>query len=384
MSDFAASLKKLWGTVKTKSADIFSAAAEKTKKLSAALRESSSDDSSGSKRKSPLDKALTIIGLALCAVFTFMLICNLIIIIKGSVSPEKPPSVFGITPMVVLSGSMSGDAEDHIETGDLIFVGKADPEKLKVGDVIAFMEGRTTVTHRIIRIETTASGSIQWITKGDANNTEDSRPVTPDRLVGIYRFRLAKVGDFALFLQQPVGMLIFIGIPCLAFLIYDIIRRQRAAVSKSSQTAEMEAEIERLRRLVGETPEPSDAPARFYNESDDEDYDESDDEDYDESDDEDYDESDDEDYDESDDEDYDESDDESDDEDYDESDDEDYDESDDEDYDESDDEDYDESDDEDYDESDDEDYDESDDEDYDEDYDESDDEDYDESDDEDE
>ena len=205
-------------------------------------------------KTSPAHKALSVIGLLLCVVFGFMLICNLTIIIKGTISPEKPPSVFGITPMVVKSGSMSGTAEGHIEVGDLIFVGKADMDELQVGDVIAFMEGNTVVTHRIAEIQTDESGQRRFITKGDANNAPDQTPVTEERLVGIYQSRIPKVGDFALFLQTPIGMLIFIGVPLLAFIIYDIIRRQRSAARENSRTAELEAELARLREQ-GEGPQ---------------------------------------------------------------------------------------------------------------------------------
>lgn len=199
-------------------------------------------------------RVVSVIGLALCVIFGFMLICNMVIIIKGSVNPEKPPSVFGITPMVVLSGSMSGTAEDHIEAGDLVFVGKADADKLVVGDIIAFMEEGSTVvvTHRIIDIQQDDNGGRLFITKGDANNTEDELPVTEDNLVGIFKLRIAKVGDFALFLQTPLGMILFIGVPLLAFIIYDIIRRQRAANKESKKTSELEAELERLRALTKE------------------------------------------------------------------------------------------------------------------------------------
>lgn len=199
-------------------------------------------------KNSPFHTALSVVGLVLCVVFGFMLICNLTIIIKGTISPEKPPSVLGITPMVVKSGSMSGTAEGHIEVGDLIFVGKADPEELHVGDVIAFMEGSMVVTHRIAEIQTDEDGQRKFITKGDANNAPDQNPVTEERLVGIYQSRIPKVGDFALFLQTPIGMLIFIGVPLLAFIIYDIIRRQRSAARENSRTAELEAELARLRK----------------------------------------------------------------------------------------------------------------------------------------
>lgn len=168
----------------------------------------------------------TVLALLLCAVFAFALVCNLTIIIKGTLHPDTPPTVFGVAPMVVLSGSMSGTAQDHIEVGDLIFDTKADVNTLKEGDVISFMENKIVVTHRIIRIETAQDGTRLFVTKGDANNTEDE-PITADMVVGLYRFRIPKLGDFALFLQKPLGMVIFIGIPVLAFIVIDILRRQR-------------------------------------------------------------------------------------------------------------------------------------------------------------
>ena len=197
-------------------------------------------------------RALTVIGAMLCILFGFLLICNLTIIIKGTLFPEKPPSVLGVTPMVVLSGSMSGEAEDHIEVGDLIFVGKAEAEALEVGDIIAYMSSGSAVTHRITAIETAEDGSLLFTTKGDANETEDTQPVTEEQLIGIYWGRIPKLGDFALFLQQPLGMLLFIGVPLLAFIIYDIIRRQRYAIREKTKTQEMEAELARLRSLAGE------------------------------------------------------------------------------------------------------------------------------------
>lgn len=196
----------------------------------------------------PAHKALSVVGVVLCVIFGFMLICNLTIIIKGAIFPEKPPSVLGITPMVVQSGSMSGSAEGHIEVGDLIFVGKADPAQLKEGDVIAFMQGSIVMTHRIVEIQTDESGQRVFITKGDANNAEDQDPVTEERLVGIYQSRIPKVGNVVMFFQTPLGMLLCIGVPLLAFIIYDVIRRQKTAVTEKNRTAELEAELDRLRQ----------------------------------------------------------------------------------------------------------------------------------------
>ena len=191
-----------------------------------------------------------VLGAALCVIFGFILVCNLTIIIKGTMNPERPPSLLGVTPMVVLSGSMSGTQEGHIEAGDLILVKNADPNALEVGDVIAYMSGRTTVTHRITAIDTAEDGEVLFTTKGDANEVEDTEPVTVDQLVGMYLGRIPKIGDFALFLQQPLGMLVFIGIPLFAFVIYDILRRQRYARREQQKAREMESELARLRSLA--------------------------------------------------------------------------------------------------------------------------------------
>lgn len=177
-------------------------------------------------------KPLFIIGTVLCIIFAFLLICNLTIIVKGTVNPDVPPSVLGVTPMVVQSGSMSGTAEGHLEVGDLIFIVKPDADKLKVGDVISFMDGGIVVTHRIIEVTTGEDGEKMFVTKGDANNAADPA-ISASAVVGVYKSRIPKLGDFAMFLQQPLGMLVFIGIPVCVFIIYDIIRRQKNANSDS-------------------------------------------------------------------------------------------------------------------------------------------------------
>lgn len=192
--------------------------------------------------------AAEVVGLVLCVVFALLLDCNLTIIIKGALAPDSPPAVLGVTPLAVQSGSMSGTAKDHIEVGDLIFVKPVKAETLREGDIIAFKEGSIVVTHRIVRVETVEDGTLQFITKGDANNAEDSRPVSEAYLVGRYAGRIAHLGDAALFAQKPVGMAVFIAVPVLCFVLYDAAARRREAAREARRTRELERELERLRR----------------------------------------------------------------------------------------------------------------------------------------
>ena len=208
--------------------------------------ESNRSEDKGMAQGKTSKKILFVVGAVLCCLFAFMLAVNLTIIIKGVINPATPPSVFGVTPMVVQSGSMSGNAEDHIEVGDLIFTVKPDVTALKKGDIISYMEGDIAVTRRIIDIQTDADGKLCFITKGDANNVEDPA-VSADAVFGLYKGRIAGLGDFALFLQKPLGMAVFIGIPVCAFILYDIVRRQRSTGRADRENAELRAEIEKLR-----------------------------------------------------------------------------------------------------------------------------------------
>jgi len=260
------------------------------------------------------NKILTVIGIVLCVIFGLLLLFNLTIIIEGLIQPDVPPSVFGITPMVVKSGSMSSDVEhivnienvidltpdqiaalkigdtvktasaeyteinvidsiikndegkviqlltnrpreDHIEVDDLIFMKKVDPKTLKTGDIISFIDRQGTVTtHRIIAVTSDEKG-LAFHTKGDANNTDDKGVegfISAEKVVGVYQSRVPKLGAFIYFLQKPLGMVIFIGVPVILFIVYDVIRRTKLAKTTKSKADELEEELKRLRALAAE------------------------------------------------------------------------------------------------------------------------------------
>ncbi len=207
-------------------------------------------------------KAVFIIGIVLCSILGLMLIMNLTIIIKGAVNPDRPPSIFGVTPLAVMTDSMSGDAEDHIEGGDLIFSVKVrDFDELEVGDIISFMEdkGTTPTTHRIIEICYDDNGNRYYRTQGDANNAPDGGRVYESEILGEFKVRLGNMGTFAMFLEKPLGLVIFAGIPVLALIIYEVVRRIIDQKKAQAKTDEMQAEIDRLRILAGEAPAKADS-----------------------------------------------------------------------------------------------------------------------------
>ena len=71
---------------------------------------------------------------------------------------------------------VTGSMEDHIHVGDYILIYKKND--YQIGDVVTFKEKDSMITHRIIREE-----NGYFITKGDANNTEDEK-ISKDKIVG--------------------------------------------------------------------------------------------------------------------------------------------------------------------------------------------------------
>lgn len=205
-------------------------------------------------------RVLSIISIVMIVILAVILLANFTIIIKGTLNPDKPPSLFGVTPLVVMTGSMEGDAVDSFPEGTLILVKDAEEIDLNAGDVIAFFDPASKkgaiTTHRITEV-INGESSTSYKTQGDANNAEDELAVPHTAVIGKYWFHIEGVGRFAMFLQEPVGMLLFIGLPTLAFLIYEFLRRKINADKRNSKTAELEAEIERLRALAREHEEKS-------------------------------------------------------------------------------------------------------------------------------
>lgn len=134
-----------------------------------------------------------------------VVLCSLIILIKGTLFPDKIPDVFGIKPMIVMSDSM----ESYISRGDLVFVKITKGEDLKKQDIIAYrLEGENyVITHRIVDIKQ-ENGEYKFETKGDNNNSSDGTLVRYKEVEGKYINKIPKLGAFLMFLQDPKGLVI--------------------------------------------------------------------------------------------------------------------------------------------------------------------------------
>ena len=145
------------------------------------------------------------------------MLVSLVILINSYIKPDEVPSFFGWKPFIVLSDSM----ETQILSGDVVVVKQINTNTLKEGDIISFKENDIVITHRIVEI-INEEGTIKYITKGDNNNVKDTEYVLPEQVEGIYKFKISRLGNLAMFIQTPVGMIVCLSIPILLLMIVEL------------------------------------------------------------------------------------------------------------------------------------------------------------------
>ena len=125
----------------------------------------------------------------LSIVFLLMIVPLSSILIQKHIKKLPVPMFLGYAYMKVNTGSMNGT----INEGDMIIVKKTNDYSL--GDVVTYIEenGKVAVTHRIVNY---GPQDGMYITKGDANLSEDVLPITSEQIVGKVIYVIPKVGLF--------------------------------------------------------------------------------------------------------------------------------------------------------------------------------------------
>lgn len=219
------------------------------------------------KKKKIIDKTLTIVGIVLCVILIPILIMNVTMIIKSYTNDQEVPGIGKTVPFIVLTESM----DPIIKAGDMIICSKIDdPSTLKKGDIISFFDpagnGVSVVTHRIIEDPVvTEDGKLQFITKGDNNNTNDTLPVSEDKVIAIYKFRIPGLGRLSMFMSTTPGLIICVFCPLALLIGYDVIRRKLYEKNNQQDTEALLAELEALK---AEKAALQDAPSNQEQSSD--------------------------------------------------------------------------------------------------------------------
>lgn len=179
-----------------------------------------------------------------------IILVSIIITIKSIVNKDEVPSFLGYKPFIVLSGSM----ETEINTGDIAVVKNTTQNEIKEGDIIAFRSEEIVITHRIIGIEY-KDGKIQYITKGDNNNAEDKNRVEFEQIEGKYVFKIANLGNIAIFIQRPLGIAACLSIPFILIILVYMDEYEEVKDKVREKEKELNDLIEEMNRMRRENEE---------------------------------------------------------------------------------------------------------------------------------
>lgn len=197
-------------------------------------------------REGKMQKIKKAISIIVILILLPILLISIVILVDSYTHPDEVPSFFGWKPFIVLSGSM----ETQISAGDIVVVKEIDTNELKKGDIIAFKDGNIVITHRIDEV-TEIDGKTQYITKGDNNNTQDIGYVLPEQVEGVFKFKIARLGNIAMFIQTPLGMIVCLSIPIIIIILLqttDSKKEKEELIAKLNKQSKMEEEIEKLKK----------------------------------------------------------------------------------------------------------------------------------------
>ena len=160
-------------------------------------------------------KRKRILKIFLYPLIAFILICDVYLILQMIKNPTDTAQLFGYRCFSVASGSM----EPTLQIGDLIITKEKSKKDIKVGDIISFKDGDSTITHRVIKV-ISQNGEILYQTKGDNNNVSDEKNIKYEDVEGVYVDHIPELGKMYIYIQKsPVVIFILIII----YIIYKIV-----------------------------------------------------------------------------------------------------------------------------------------------------------------
>lgn len=158
---------------------------------------------------------------AVCSALGTVLLIGLVLVCL----PITATRLFGYDAYSVVSGSM----EPAIPTGSLVYVQEAAPEDMKEDNVIAFYgakDSNAIITHRVVENKVVMG---EFVTKGDANKTEDMNTVPYSNFIGKVVYTIPVLGRIAQALTSTIGKIIAGGVIAAALfleVIASVIRRR--------------------------------------------------------------------------------------------------------------------------------------------------------------
>lgn len=193
-----------------------------------------------------MGKAFSVAGNMVLAVMIVVVVALVLFVVKGKIDGDGVPRLAGHQVYVVLSGSMS----PVFNTGSVVAVKPVTPGELREGDIITFKDpedvGRI-ITHRVVEVRE-GGRSRSFVTRGDANNAPDARPVPEENVIGRMELSVPYAGYLLDFVKSKKGLLFLIVIPGAIFIVSELFHLYRLVLQAEEE--------KRKKEKVAETTAP--------------------------------------------------------------------------------------------------------------------------------
>lgn len=170
-------------------------------------------------KKVPVSLSKKVLNIASNLLFiTLMAIIMLLMfmVVKGTITGQEP-QIFSYKMYSVRSGSMS----PAIKVGSLIIVEMKETADINIQDIVTYKASKSIlVTHRVVDIASDGSG---YITRGDANKTNDPMVLKKENIVGKVVLAIPYAGAFFDLLRTKTGIVLLIVITAFAVITSYII-----------------------------------------------------------------------------------------------------------------------------------------------------------------
>ena len=179
-------------------------------------------------------------------------LCNLLgtlllLAVIGLCVPLTVPMLLGYDVFNVVSGSM----EPELPVGSVVYVKPTALGEVQEGEVIAYQDGESVIVHRVVTNRTSLG---EFVTKGDANNTEDLTPIPYEAVIGRMETHIPMLGAFMSIYASAMGKIYLLLTAACGVMLNMVASRMRESRRQKDARAEFNAMIVEGALRQGDAP----------------------------------------------------------------------------------------------------------------------------------
>jgi len=139
-----------------------------------------------------------------CFILTIMIAFNVALLVDAFLHPDRPPSVFGYAPLVM------GETDSNLGLEENTFLLASKKQAIGINNLVAYRYWDLSLLGRIDNVE----GN-----NGFINAWGETITINDNDLIGKIIYTNLPLGQFLMFTQTRIGMLIFLIIPLILIVV---------------------------------------------------------------------------------------------------------------------------------------------------------------------